>query len=516
MDWDDALTAGGQDVRTVKLSEIPPDPPTAGPFYHRSGARLVRDAETLGAPVRDRMIRAGIAELCVLDPGEDERQFRLKAQSRKVLLSELTDGTRLRTELRDAAGGLLSRAGAILDAGVRALLLRNGIQGFYVRRNASELGLDEVEMFRALSCEAPVRPVPVDDTPLPPGDRRLGKEWTEGLMRSWIEPPAARSAAPFADGVSSAFRMTMRGPEHRLRYLHLYELLLRDVGGLCGRLKTEPSEPATRADGIVRRILGALAEDGDLLLNLVNWKARGAYRPSHALHMAILCASMGITLLRSHEEVFELALSGLLARMGMLGVPEAVLEKPGPLTQAETAVVRRAPAFGLTLLRKIDWLPVRVVVAAYQCMERADGSGYPQGLAKERIHRQSGVIAVADVYDALLAARPYRSAMIPYRAMETVLRLVREGKLDGQAVRALLDTLSLFPVGSWVELSDRRIARVVAATRGQHTRPVVTAMFAEEGNVVEPERIDLAAQTTLSVVRAAAREDFDAGTLAGW
>ena len=292
--------------------------------------------------------------------------------------------------------------------------------------------------------------------------------------------------------------------------------LLIGVEALYARLKNEPSLPATHAEGIVRRVLGALSEDRDLLLNLVNWKARGAYLPSHGLHLAILSAALGIAALRPHEEVFELALSGLLARVGMLGVPEAVLEKPGPLTQAETAVVRRSPAFGLTLLRKVDWLPVRVVVAAYQCMERADGSGYPQGLTRDRIHRQSGAIAVADVYDALLAARPHRPAMLPYRAMETVLRLVREGKLDGQAVRALLDTLSLFPVGSWVELSDRRVARVVAATRGQHTRPVVTAMFAEEGKAVEPERIDLAAQTTLSVVRAAAREDFDAGTLAGW
>ncbi len=503
-------------MRTLKLSEIPSDPPPAGPFYHRGGALLVRAEEALGAEVRDRMARSGIHDLCVLDPGEDERQFRLQVQARKVLLSELTDGTRLSAELRDASGRLLSSPGTILDAAVRRLLVENGIQGFYVRRSASELGLDEVEMFRALGTETPVRPVPVDETSLPPGDRRLGKEWSENLMRSWMEPPAAHRAPPFADSVSSDLRMTQRTPEQRIRYLHLYESLLRDVDALQARLKAQPSEPASHAEGIVRRILGAFAEDRELLLNLVNWKARGAYLPSHALHVALLSAAAGITLLRSHEEVFELALAGLLARVGMLRVPEAIQDKPGPLSQAEMTEVKRAPAFGLALLRKVDWLPIRVVIAAYQCMERADGSGYPQGLTKERIHRHASLVAAADVYDALLAARPFRPAMLPYRAMETLLRLVREGKLDGQAVRALLDTLALFPLGSWVELSDRRVARVVAATRGQHTRPVVTAMYAADGSATGQERIDLSAQAAITVARAVGRDDLGGGTLSGW
>ncbi len=503
-------------MRTFQLTDIPPEGPPTGPLYHRSGTLLVREGELLDPDARDRMARSGITKLCVLEPGEDERQLRLHAQARRVLLSELPDGTPLRAEIRDASGSLLTRPGTLLGADVRRLLQGHGIQGFYVRRSAAELGLDEVEMFRALATGSSTIPLPMDVTPLPPGERRLGKEWTEGLLRSWIESPASRSAAPFLEKVSPDFRLAMRGSEHRIRYLRLYESLLRDVEGLYDRLKTQPAEPVSHAEGIVRRVLGALAEDRELLLNLVNWKARGAYLPSHALHLAILAASAGMTLRRSHEEVFELALAGLLARVGMLRVQEAVQEKPGPLSQAEMAEARRAPAFGLALLRKIDWLPVRVVIAAYQCMERADGSGYPQGIARERIHRHASVVAVADVYDALLAARPYRPATLPYRAMETVLRLVREGKLDDRAVRALLDTLSLFPLGSWVEVSDRRIARVVAANRGEHTRPVVTALYAEDGSATGPERIDLSVQRDLTIVRAVARDDFDAGTLAGW
>ncbi len=502
-------------VRTLPLSELPCDPPPAGPFYHRSGALLVPNGEALGGEVRDRMVRAGITGLCVLDPGEDERQFRFRIQARKVLLSDLADGTRLRVELRDASGGLLIRPGTILDADARQILQQHGIQGFYVRRSAAEMGLDELEMYRALAGGSSASPVPVDGTPLDPGDRKLGKEWTEAMMRSWIEPPVPR-AAPFAESVSSSFRLTMRNPEQRLRYLHLYESLLRDVERLFVRLKAQPSEPGSHAEGIVRRVLGALSEDRELLLNMINWKARGAYLPSHALHVSILSASMGITLQRSHEEVFELALGGLLARVGMLRVAETILDKPGPLTHPETAEVRRAPVLGLVLLRKIDWLPIRVVIAAYQCMERADGSGYPQGLAKERIHRHARLVSVADVYDALLATRPFRASILPYRAMETLLRLVREGTLDGPAVRAMLDTVSLFPLGSWVDLSDRRVARVVAANRGQHTRPVVTAMYAEDWRAVEPERIDLSVRPELGVVRAVAMDDLDVGTLAGW
>lgn len=503
-------------MRTLKVCDVPATPPLPGPIYHRSAELLVPAGGTLSSEVRDRLERSGIAEVCVLDPGEDEEKFRFLARTRKVLLSDVADGTPLRAELRDAAGKLLIRPGTALDSSVRQLLLDNGVKGFYVRRSAAELGLDEVEMFRALSAEAAPNPIPPDETPLPPGDRRLGKEWSEGMLKSWIEPPSSRAARPFAEGVSSRWRMTLRTPEHRIRYLHAYESLLRDVKELYARLKNDPSVPVSFPEGIARRILGALAEDRDLLLNLVNWKARGPYLPSHALHVAILSAAMGITAQRSHDEIFELALAGLLARAGMLSVPQAIQDKPGPLSPAEMSQVKHAPVLGIALLRKIDWLPVRVVIAAYHCMERADGSGYPQGLTAARIHRHATLVAVADVYDALLATRPYRAALLPYHAMESVLHMVRGGKLDSQAVRTLLDTVSLFPLGSWVQLSDGRIARVVAAERGQHTRPVVTAMYAQDRGSVPPERVDLAVQTSLTVARAVARDDLDAGTLTGW
>jgi HD-GYP domain-containing protein (c-di-GMP phosphodiesterase class II) len=146
-----------------------------------------------------------------------------------------------------------------------------------------------------------------------------------------------------------------------------------------------------------------------------------------------------------------------------------------------------------------------------------DGSGYPQGLTGDRIHRISRIVAVADVYDALLADRPWRAALLPYKAMEVVLLLVNEGKLDGEVVRAFLETVSLFPLGSWVELTDDRLGRVVAANRGEHTRPVVAMLFGRDGKPLEaPERVDLALRRDIAVARPQDGDDLAVSTVEGW
>src|SRR5208283_5410057 len=95
-----------------------------------------------------------------------------------------------------------------------------------------------------------------------------------------------------------------------------------------------------------------------------------------------------------------------------------------------------------------DHIPAAARMTAYQVHERCDGSGYPRGRTGGQITELSRVAAVADAFVALVSPRPYRPSMIPYYAMETMLKLVRRGLFDHRFVRALLETVSLFPLGS--------------------------------------------------------------------
>ena len=504
-------------MRTLKIARAPADPPPAGPLYHRSGALLLPEGKTLTEAVRQRMAMAGILEVIALDAGDDPERLRLEMLAKKVSLADVPDGTAIRAELRNSQGKLIVPPRTALSTEVRALLEREGIKGFYVRRSPAEMGLDEVELFRALGAEGSG---PRQDVALPTfSTPRVAQrsDLSETRVRTWVDAPSGTTDAPLSESVSTAWRAVARPPEHREGCLRTYAQLLAETRALYGRLANVSHEPWGTVESIARRIVASLVRDRELIVNLVNLKARGEYLPSHSLHMAILSAAIGITAGVGGAEAMELAVAGLLARAGMLRVPEAIREKTGPLTTEEIAEVRRAPSLGIQVIKKVDRMPVRVAIASYQCMERVDGSGYPQGLTGERIHKLSRIVSIADVYDALLADRPWRPALLPYKAMEVILLLVDEGRLDREVTRQFQDTVSLFPLGSWVELSDGRLGRVVAANGSEHIRPIVAALYGRDAKpLAAPERVDLAARRDISVACPVDGEDLAVSTVEGW
>jgi hypothetical protein len=126
----------------------------------------------------------------------------------------------------------------------------------------------------------------------------------------------------------------------------------------------------------------------------------------------------------------------LLHDIGKMAVPDAILQKPGPLTDEEWAVMRTHPQKARELLGGIDFLAPALVIP-YCHHERWDGKGYPQGLAGEQIPLAARIFAVVDVYDALTSDRPYRKA---WSHEETIAHLRAEAgsHLDPEAVATFL------------------------------------------------------------------------------
>ena len=110
------------------------------------------------------------------------------------------------------------------------------------------------------------------------------------------------------------------------------------------------------------------------------------------------------------------------------------------------------------------------------------------------------IVAAADTYAAVIGERPHRDAGLPYRGMATLLREVTSGKLDNSVVRAFLDTMSLFPVGSYVRLSDGTLARVLRPNGGEHKKPIVVPLD-EKGRESDVE-LDLSADDSLHISEA--------------
>jgi putative nucleotidyltransferase with HDIG domain len=155
----------------------------------------------------------------------------------------------------------------------------------------------------------------------------------------------------------------------------------------------------------------------------------------HTRRVAELAVAIGDELGLAPGRLRALALGGLLHDVGKLAVPQGVLCKPGALTDEEFAWIRRHPGDGDALLAELGFSHrIRRMVRGHH--ERLDGSGYPDGLAGAQLDLETRILAVADVYDALVSPRVYRDAWPPHRALELLYGGVGE-HFDARCVHAL-------------------------------------------------------------------------------
>jgi putative nucleotidyltransferase with HDIG domain len=148
-------------------------------------------------------------------------------------------------------------------------------------------------------------------------------------------------------------------------------------------------------------------------------EARDAYTGKHAERVTAYGMEIARVLRLRFAEMPELEFGFLLHDIGKLAIPDAILYKPGALTEEERGLMAQHPLIGAQIVRGIEFLSAAVeVVRSHH--ERWDGSGYPDGLAGEEIPLAARVFAVADVLDALTTDRPYRPASTMAVAREMI------------------------------------------------------------------------------------------------
>jgi HD-GYP domain-containing protein (c-di-GMP phosphodiesterase class II) len=167
--------------------------------------------------------------------------------------------------------------------------------------------------------------------------------------------------------------------------------------------------------------------------------AKDKYTHGHSFRVAKYAMSIGRQLKVPREKIKHLEVAAYMHDLGKIGVPEAILVKPGRLTPQEFEEVKKHPLLTDKILEPIE-LPQYIVDAAVQHHERLNGKGYPLGLGGEAISRFARIIAVADVFDALTSTRHYRDAM----TVEDALTILYDGidtDFDRNVVLALVSAL---------------------------------------------------------------------------
>ena len=208
------------------------------------------------------------------------------------------------------------------------------------------------------------------------------------------------------------------------------------------------------------------------------------YLASHSLNTLILSVNIAARLDYAASEILELCYGALLHDIGMLRIPLSIRRKTQPLTEAERRTIERHPALGMELLGLIRNTPASAALVVAQENERLDGSGYPRAAKAKKLHPFTRIVQVAAAYDAMTQCRPFAPQQHPYHAMAEMLAQTYKGKFDSNVMRALLETLSLFPIGSGVQLTDGRAGYTLDASGREYTRPVVLVDRDHEGRAL--------------------------------
>ena len=257
------------------------------------------------------------------------------------------------------------------------------------------------------------------------------------------------------------------------------------------------------ADQLIEMVEGA--DDIKDLHELVGYISKsdrlGEKYAVSAINCTIISIIVGKELQLTPIRMKNLVIASLLHDIGMLRIPERILEKKGNLTPEELAVVKMHPTVSFQVITKILGYPEGIARVVIQHHERWDGNGYPSNLAGEQINLLARIIAVTDSFEAMNRSKAYRSSMIGFAAMKQILN-ENSKKYDATIVKVLVKVLGIYPPGSFVILNDTSIGKVIRVKPIAPLRPVIKLLIDSAGTKVDKnEEIDLVVNTKLFIVK---------------
>ncbi|MCD5397778.1 HD domain-containing protein, partial [candidate division NPL-UPA2 bacterium] len=169
-------------------------------------------------------------------------------------------------------------------------------------------------------------------------------------------------------------------------------------------------------------------------------KARDHYAMEHAERMIFLSTAIGKKLRLSKKDIEDLEHAAMLHDIGKVGIDNKILSKQGKLAPAEVKMVKRHPQIGAEIIRHIHFFESIIPFIFYH-HERFDGQGYPEGLKGGDIPLGARIIALTDVYEALVSDRPYRRAYSQEEALNTIKDEVGRGQFDPEIVGVFLESV---------------------------------------------------------------------------
>ena len=198
----------------------------------------------------------------------------------------------------------------------------------------------------------------------------------------------------------------------------------------------------------------------------------------HSMRSTVLAITVGLELHMALSKLIELGISCILHEIGMLRLPPQLYMTDRPLTAAEKAQIMTHPHTGFNILKDLEF-PLSILLGVLEHHEKENGLGYPRHLPGNKITTYAKIISVACSFEAITAPREYKSERTTFDAMVEMLKNPN-GQYDSTVIKALLYSLSLYPIGAYVCLQNGKIGIVTDVSPNNPKNPIV--QLAKERN----------------------------------
>ncbi len=307
------------------------------------------------------------------------------------------------------------------------------------------------------------------------------------------EVRAALEEEMIAVGTAAAdapVRVSVREELQRARKVH--DQAHKVVRSMMSDVRLGKAVSLEDAEPVVEAITGSVLRNGGALMGLIGIKNKDDYTFLHSVSVCTLMIAFGRSLGLEGDELRQGGIGGLLHDIGKMKVPDAVLNKPGRLTDAEFDLIKRHPGDGHAQLVQTPGIgPVPLDITRHH-HERLDGSGYPDRLAGDAISTMARMAAIVDVYDAITAERCYHKAMPAAEGLRKMWEWSAD-HFDQKLLQGFMRCVGIYPVGSLVRLESGRLGVVIEQNESNLLTPRLRVFFSTRSNgYIKPEVVDLA------------------------
>ncbi len=257
-------------------------------------------------------------------------------------------------------------------------------------------------------------------------------------------------------------------------------------------------------DRVIDDLIPAIKDRKDEMISFLILSGHGeAPLAESSINTTIISVFIAQAFKMTSHRINQLAFGALLHDIGMMKIPEQLLQKTGKLTDNELKVIRTHPIYSHKIITKTLRYPEEIGNIALQHHERWDGNGYPNKLKGEEINLQARIVSVADAFEAMVSVRPYRNSMIGYKAMRQLLN-DNSRRFDSRVLKTFIKVMGIYPIGSIVLLNDASIGRVISTHSDAPLRPTVRLLIDSRGRALEKRKeiIDLKQDNKLFIARA--------------